>query len=1036
MKRAIRVAVSTCLLAAALVAAPSRPASGTPPGLDGDIAIVWQNDGKGEYRIETLNPNEVSPSLNSVELGVVTQGDGSIIHPSWSPDGRIAYSHIDTDDAKRRPRLHTIASSGGNETMLESTSNGDVEPAWSPDGSRIAFTSSVGGGSAPCTNGSRAGSRIAYLSGTDIHSLVPPSAQVPTGSGVKKLTSTESTEGAPRWRPDGLHIGFTRTDNNQLNFREIAAVGGDDRDVSPAQDTGAFAYHPTENKVVITKLIGGDTEIFVLDLGTKALKQVTNNDFTDGTPEWSCDGAHILFSSVREDQFDIFKINPDGTGEVNLTNTEWDEINPVYSPDGTKIAYSSAEHGDLDIMVMNANGSNASNPLHLTTNISNDQHPSWSPDGTSIVFEARRNDNLDLYTVSASTPDAEARVTSAPGDDYVPDWGPPGPTTKIYTVKPDGTDVQPVTLAIDGGNPAWSPDGSRLVFSDRGDLFTIQPDGRGLAQLTADSTQPGTDIEPSYSPNGQKMAFVVVDSQGRSSLYTVNINGGTGLAKLTDGPSDRSPVWSPSGTRIAFIRGGQLFTIGADGSGLKQLTDYAPDRLVVPDWSREGAPDTIITEKPGEAVGTREATFRFASNRYPVSFECRLSTNVDYAGKHDYKDCGSMANASANQPIVSYGDLKSGHYDFYVRAKNERGTDPSPAHHRFEVFPPELVVGKLGAGFGTVKSSPKGIDCKPQFDECRGDLRGNVKLTASVGRGSVFRGWSGACSGTSKTCEVTVGGKPVFANARFEPDPAGPPPCDGNETNHSVGPWRISGCFKNKSGGLVSIQPILVNGLYLDPGGGEVTLFKDNRQLITSGDAALFATISSTGTPPDPLVLLRDKINLDLNTPELLMSTGREDLFGMKVGAAALFQPNANGALITIPAMLPDMFGGEGSFVTMESQLSGGIPATSMRTDPFDVALAGFFAVKGARLAYSGAGRTWRASGDVISSSATGSLGGTVGLTDGQVSFGNMTLTNLSIAGLFELPGLNMTSSNGKTWSMGGVVPTGGAARRVAADDR
>ena len=235
--------------------------------------------------------------------------------------------------------------------------------------------------------------------------------------------------------------------------------------------------------------------------------RLTNGGYNT-SPAWSCDGARIVFASDDTSQgtTDLFTIKPDGTGRTNLTKTAWDESDPEYSPDGTKVAYTSTQHGDWDVMVMKANGSDAGDPLHLTTSSADEIIPSWSPDGTRLAFTSNRSGKPQIFTMPTTTPDSETKLLDS-GQVTGLDWGQSLPATYVYTMKPDGSDPQKVTLPITGGMPAWSPDATRIAFTDAGRIFTIQPDGRGLAQLTAAATGTARDEEPSYSPDGTKVAF-------------------------------------------------------------------------------------------------------------------------------------------------------------------------------------------------------------------------------------------------------------------------------------------------------------------------------------------------------------------------------------------------------------------------------------------------------------------------------------------------------------------------------------------------
>jgi len=163
---------------------------------------------------------------------------------------------------------------------------------------------------------------------------------------------------------------------------------------------------------------------------------------------------------------------------------------------------------------------------------------------------------------------------------------------QIYTIKVNGT--SPVRLTSDpatDGEPAWSPDGQRIAFqSDRDgneEIYVMNPDGSGVQRLTTD---PAADGSPAWSPDGSKIAFTST-RDGNAEIYVMNADGTNPTRLTTDPAIDQDPAWSPDGTKIAFTsyRGGvtAIYVMNADGSGLGRLTDGPFD--LQPAWSPDGA---------------------------------------------------------------------------------------------------------------------------------------------------------------------------------------------------------------------------------------------------------------------------------------------------------------------------------------------------------------------------------------------------------------------------------------------------------------
>src|SRR5947199_156333 len=109
--------------------------------------------------------------------------------------------------------------------------------------------------------------------------------------------------------------------------------------------------------------------------------------------------GRIAFESERDGNKEIYTMNPDGTGQVNVSNNPAVDVNPSWSPDGTKIAFDSTRDGNAEIYVMNANGAFQT---RLTNNTVSDQAPSFSPDGTKILFQRHVNGIAQILLMNAT----------------------------------------------------------------------------------------------------------------------------------------------------------------------------------------------------------------------------------------------------------------------------------------------------------------------------------------------------------------------------------------------------------------------------------------------------------------------------------------------------------------------------------------------------------------------------------------------------------------------------------------------------------
>src|SRR5207249_1602656 len=160
---------------------------------------------------------------------------------------------------------------------------------------------------------------------------------------------------------------------------------------------------------------------------------------------------------------DIYVMNADGSGQVNLTNNPAEDDGPVWSPDGTKILFHTNRDGNPEVYVMNADGSGQ---VNLTNNPATDDQPAWSPDGSKIAFTR----------------------------------SPDGASFSIYVMQVDGSSITRLTTTTQDDGAAWSPEGTKIAFSSfsggiygQWQIYVMNADGSGVTQLTSTSTRSNRD---------------------------------------------------------------------------------------------------------------------------------------------------------------------------------------------------------------------------------------------------------------------------------------------------------------------------------------------------------------------------------------------------------------------------------------------------------------------------------------------------------------------------------------------------------------
>ncbi len=319
---------------------------------------------------------------------------------------------------------------------------------------------------------------------------------------------------------------------------------------------------------------------------------------------------------------------------LQVTHGDAWQLQPAISPDGGKIAYASNESGNLDIYVIDVRGGN---PLRLTREASQDRSPAWFPDGSSIAFVSDRSGQKSIWKVGqlggAATPlvaDASWPAISPDGKTIAFSKVAPGGDDRIGVAPLDFPDSVTILTGPEDGtwehiNPAWSPDGSKICYATRHNLWIVPSKGGDAWRLTRDGT---LDAEPAWSPDG-RYVFFSSRREGTLALWRVAAEGDT-PERLTMGVGQEcSPSISRDGTRLAYstrswepdieirdiksrrdirlagLSGGSHPGIAPDKSGVVFISDrWGPkaDLWLQPLGGRDAAAEPVrLTDHPGNA---------------------------------------------------------------------------------------------------------------------------------------------------------------------------------------------------------------------------------------------------------------------------------------------------------------------------------------------------------------------------------------------------------------------------------------------------
>ena len=449
----------------------------------------------------------------------LTFGDGLEMFPSLAPDGK-SFAYVSSQAGNRDIYVQRV----DGRTAINVTSDSpddDSEPAFSPDGSQVAFRSEREGGGI-------------FVMGV-------------TGESVRRLTDVGHN---PSWSPDGTRIVYA---TSAVELRPHARAETSELWVVDTR-TGA-------SKPLVQPRVGGP------DFGRQS-------DAVQ--PSWSPNGKRIAFWGLSTwfAQRDIWTIDPDAPQPkktvVRVTTDSALHWNPVWSPDGKYLYYGSDRDGTLNLWRVPMDQESGkplgtAEPVSLPASVSGNF--AFSQNGDMAFVAVTRSYRLFALPFDASTAETGAAQFLFGGTEEILTFQPSpdgktiayttggGVQEDVFVADANGTRVRQLTNdAAKDRSVSWSPDGKTLYFySNRDgagyDTWSIRADGSDLTRLVDRNELRRLGINnlyiPNVSPNGKTIAL-----QSEKSNAFIHL----------DRPADRrvepiafnvtAPKWSPDGTRI------------------------------------------------------------------------------------------------------------------------------------------------------------------------------------------------------------------------------------------------------------------------------------------------------------------------------------------------------------------------------------------------------------------------------------------------------------------------------------------------------
>jgi Tol biopolymer transport system component len=510
-----------------------------------DLVYVGQGAGNNDIYIRSIDA-AAAPTVN-----LTADSPASDSMPSFSPDGRwIAFSSLREDSAG----IFVMDRQGASTRRL---TNVGADPAWTPDGREIVYSTESGGDAEVRRVPSElwavnvdSGARRRISEADAVQPRVSPDGRfvafwalpleqghsqfsrpdrdvwvLPIAGGTRvQITSGGSTNWNPAWSPDGRFLYFASDRSGSMNIWRVPI----DRGTGRAAGEPVAMMAPALSAGVMSVAADGSMVYAAHDFSTNLrwipfdpVKGVVTGDASDvvtGQRGWtdidvSPDGRRIAMRSIRA-QEDIWVVGTDGSGLRPLTTDAARDRGPRWAPDGSLMYYSS-RGGQYQFWAIDADGSG---PRQITHGDLVPNHPIPSPDGRWVAG-SNTNSGEQFIFDTRDWRRAPERLPQPPGrgTTYLWDWSPDG--TKIATRDTVGQ-LKVFTVATrtwasvgPGGFPRWLPDGRRLVAQDGGRMILVDTIAKTSRQFYAEPDRGRGVFSIALAPDARRVYFTSAVSE-------------------------------------------------------------------------------------------------------------------------------------------------------------------------------------------------------------------------------------------------------------------------------------------------------------------------------------------------------------------------------------------------------------------------------------------------------------------------------------------------------------------------------------------
>jgi Tol biopolymer transport system component/tRNA A-37 threonylcarbamoyl transferase component Bud32 len=546
--------------------------------------------GGAAYFKQTGATERVPPQWGNAVASRLTDFPGQEEFPNLSPDGKVL---VYAREVNGNTDIYWQRVGGGDPRNLTPySSEVDTQPAFSPDGESIVFRSNRDGGGI-------------FLMGS-----TGESPRRLTDFGFNPAWSPDGSEIA------FATIGFLNPGSRGPSRSELwtaGAGGGKPRRIETDIDAMGPAYSPSGQRIAVWSVDEKfRRDVWTIDRQTGAAVRATDDAAVDWNPVWSPDGKFLYFCSNRNGGNGIWRIPidertgiPAGEPEAALSPLAQSWMFAL-SKDGQSLAYTSRQRiENLRSIAFHAASSDViGEPSILTEGTRILRAPDVSPDGTSLVYYESRDGYQDIV-VSSTDGTGERFLTNDPARDRVPRFSPDGKKVLYYS-DAGGGNYEIWSVNIDGNDrkmliadperalcyPQWSPDGQRIAYSFiGGPTFVIDANLPATEQVPFELPPVASQGEPfigwSWSPDGTQMAGKARGTFGDKGIYIYSFESGT-YERIVD--KGDQPFWLAGSKRLMFLDDGKLWMIDLTSGDVKEVLAPQPldisSATISPDNSR------------------------------------------------------------------------------------------------------------------------------------------------------------------------------------------------------------------------------------------------------------------------------------------------------------------------------------------------------------------------------------------------------------------------------------------------------------------